>query len=687
MSVSLRLLPVLVFLLGLSCFSKVQAQGTIVNSQLVATYSTGELESMVNDMIPSSIPSWIADLLLSINYDLEAYKVTYRTKDFENRPSTATGLVVIPQGYDCDFTMGVYCHGTVFDRYEVPSYLDGNGDGVELLVGLAFASRGYVMALPDYQGLGDGPGFHPYVDYKTGAKATIDIIRAARHLCNNQNVPLNGEVLISGYSQGGHAGMSAIKLIQQKYPNEFNVLYAGLGSGPYNLSGLQYDFIVDNPYYPTRQYILYVLATCQMIYGNLFNQPGDVLVDPYDDLYSEHILGQTGQTDWVPLPWTQMFYESAYNNYVNTNNNPLKACLKKSNVHSWYCPYPLDMFYCLPDEQVDPQNATYTEEVLRDYFEWWEFWLYEQIDARDMGDYPHSDCALPSMIWAAQMFDWYAASCLFRSDQDDEGRMRRVRSADLFVSARGYYDITVDASGFLNNITEVELYNLRGEIVRRWERPVARADRRYRLNTTGIREGTYVLKIKDDVDREHLTDLLIITPEILKSPDYKPIFPEILERSSMLDLSLLEEPARRVYIVDGRGNIARTYEETSERMTLDRDGLSDGEYLVHVVTAKHDYFIPLIVGKAVTPGALPGEIAVSPNPANQLTSVDLTQLSSPAHQIQVIDVNGKILREFEVAPETYYFPLPVNDLPNGVYSITVRMEKGSVSAKLVVNNQ
>lgn len=682
----LRSWPILAILFSLSFLTKVQAQGTIVSSQLVATYTTDQLETSINQMIPSSVPTWIADLLLSINYDLDAYKITYRTRDYQNRPSTATGLVVIPKGYSCDFTIGVYCHGTVFDRYEVPSYLDGNGNGAELLVGLAFASRGYVMAMPDYDGLGDGPGFHPYVDYKTGALATIDIIRAARKLCLVKNVPLNGEVLISGYSQGGHAGMSAIKLIQQKYPNEFNVLYAGLGSGPYNLSGIQYDFIVGNPNYPTRQYILYVLATCQMIYGNLFTQPGDVLVDPYDDLYSQHILGQTGQTDWVPLPWTQMFYESAYNNYVNTNNNPLKKCLKKSNVNSWYCPYPLDMFYCPNDEQVDPQNAINTETVLRDYFEWWEFWLYEQIDARDMGDYPHSDCALPSMIWAAEMFDWYAASCLFRSQQDQDGRMRRLKTADIYVSARGYYDVVVDASGFLNNITGIELYNLKGEKVRQWDAPVAETDKHYRLNTTGIRQGTYAMKIKADDGREHLTDLLIITPEIIKSTDYKPIFPEILETSSMLDLSLLDEPAKRVLIVDGHGNIARTYEETAERMTLNRDGLSDGDYLVHIVTMKHDYFIPLVVGKSVTVVAQPGQIAVSPNPASFLTSIDLTQLTSPATGIQVIDVNGKILKELKIAPETYYFPLPVNDLPNGVYSVKVNMEKGSVATKLVVNN-
>ncbi len=684
MLVRLRLLVLLPLFMYLS--PSAQAQGTLLNSQLVATYTTGDLETMINEMIPSTIPDWIADLLLSINYDIQCYKVTYRTRDYMNRPTTATGLVVIPQGYDCDFTLGVYCHGTVFDRYEVPSYLDGNGDGAELLVGLAFASRGYVMVLPDYQGLGDGPGFHPYVDFKTGAKAVIDNIRAARHLCSNQNVPLNGEVLISGYSQGGHAGMSAIKMIQQKFPSEFNVLYAGLGSGPYFLSGLQYDYIVDNPYYPTRQYILYVLATCELIYGNLYNQPSDVLVDPYDDLYSEHILGQTGQTDWVPIPWPQMFYESTYNYYVNTNNNPLKTCLKKSNVHSWYCPYPLDMFYCPPDEQVDPDNATYTEEVLRDYFEWWEFWLYEQIDARDMGDYPHADCALPSMIWAAQMFDWYAASCWFRTDQEDGGRMRRVRTADLFVSARGYYDVMIDASNFDARIDDVELFNLRGESVRRWESPVAREDRRYRLNTTGLREGTYVMRIRDNLGREHLADLLIINPDILRSPDYRPIYPEVLERASQLDLSLLEEPARRIHIVDGRGNIARTYDEPTDRMTLQRDDLPDGDYLVHIITAKHDYFVPLVVGKAITPVAKPGEIAISPNPAHLVTSVDLSQLTSPVTALLVSDVNGRLLKEYQVAPDTYYFPLPVQDLPDGVYAVTVQMEQGSVSSKLIVRN-
>ena len=47
---------------------------------------------------------------------------------------------------------------------------------------MIFAAFGYVVCAPDFVGLGDSPGVHPYVHAKTEASAAIDMLRAAREL-------------------------------------------------------------------------------------------------------------------------------------------------------------------------------------------------------------------------------------------------------------------------------------------------------------------------------------------------------------------------------------------------------------------------------------------------------------------------------------------------------------------------
>ena len=60
--------------------------------------------------------------------------------------------------------------------------------------------------MPDYIGMGESPGLHPYVHGESEATATIDMIRAAREfITDSLNLIDNHQVFLSGYSQGGHA--------------------------------------------------------------------------------------------------------------------------------------------------------------------------------------------------------------------------------------------------------------------------------------------------------------------------------------------------------------------------------------------------------------------------------------------------------------------------------------------------
>nr|WP_308426092.1 alpha/beta fold hydrolase [Nocardia rhizosphaerihabitans] len=81
-----------------------------------------------------------------------------------------------------------------------------------------FVDQGYAVVAPDYLGLGrfeTGP--HPYLEVRSEASATIDLVRAAR--AADPNLSRTWSVL--GISQGGHAALSTAH-VQQSYAPELD---------------------------------------------------------------------------------------------------------------------------------------------------------------------------------------------------------------------------------------------------------------------------------------------------------------------------------------------------------------------------------------------------------------------------------------------------------------------------------
>ena len=183
----------------------------------------------------------------------------------------ATGAFCIPQS-DCDFPIASYQHGTVAAKTSVPSHFSA-----ELNVGILLATTGYHLCLPDYIGLGDSPGLHPYVHSKSEATASVDMIKASKTYAEQEGHAFNEQLLILGYSQGGHATMALHKEIEEN-DTGLTLTASFPLSGPYDVSGVQTDVIVGNQPYPTPGYLPYILFAYNSVYGNLFNEPSEVFV-------------------------------------------------------------------------------------------------------------------------------------------------------------------------------------------------------------------------------------------------------------------------------------------------------------------------------------------------------------------------------------------------------------------------
>ena len=59
---------------------------------------------------------------LTLDYDVDMYKMTYNTVNTDSLPVIATGAFMVPKNTNCnDFPMAVYNHGTTLRKNDVPS--------------------------------------------------------------------------------------------------------------------------------------------------------------------------------------------------------------------------------------------------------------------------------------------------------------------------------------------------------------------------------------------------------------------------------------------------------------------------------------------------------------------------------------------------------------------------------------
>jgi pimeloyl-ACP methyl ester carboxylesterase len=118
-----------------------------------------------------------------------------------------SGLLALPRNV-VPRRLVSFQHGTSTTRTAVPSQLDGTG----LAAAIAFAGNGYALIAPDYPGLGDSPGRHPYYVADAIGPAVVGMIEASQRV---PGVP-NGPVFLSGFSEGGWASLAALRVLESQ---------------------------------------------------------------------------------------------------------------------------------------------------------------------------------------------------------------------------------------------------------------------------------------------------------------------------------------------------------------------------------------------------------------------------------------------------------------------------------------
>ncbi|MBN8247694.1 MAG: hypothetical protein J0L84_09655 [Verrucomicrobia bacterium] len=324
-------------------------------------------------------------------WDVHVYRVLYETVDAQRLRTRASGAVAVPVNHPGPLPLVSYQHGTVLLRDDVPSRANLEG-----LLGVAFATDGYAAVLPDYLGLGDSPGVHPYHHADSAASAVIDLLRAARALASAEGIPFGPRLFLTGYSQGGHATLAALREIEAHHAAEFPVTACAAGGGAYDLSGVtRLDFLSGRPR-PNPFNLVYLLTGLRDVYGF----PDD-LAAPYATLLPPLLDGthEIAEVNAVmPRNPLEILRPEAREALASDPDHPFRAALRRNDLLDWAPRAPLRLYHCAADRDVPQANAT----AARDAFAARGVTV-TVLDPEPSAD--HQDCALPTLLDIKAWFD------------------------------------------------------------------------------------------------------------------------------------------------------------------------------------------------------------------------------------------------------------------------------------------
>lgn len=431
-------------------------------------------------------------------YDVETYKVSYNTTDAVGTEHIASGLVCIPiSTSSLTFPLGCWQHGTVSDRDDVPSKLAG---GTTLPV--AFSTYGYVVCAPDFVGLGDSPGTHPYVHAASEASAGVDLMLATREMIAEiDRVDLNDQVFISGYSQGGHAAMALHRELELNQSDRFTVTACAPMSGPYSISEKMIDFTLGDKEYETVAYLAWLTLGYQTAYPDLL--AGIELEDVFKPEYIEDI--RAFEAEEIPLFDNDMDITNDLNSrmiatlvntvgsvtpkntlkddileaILNDPTHPFSQALADNDTYDWSPKAPTNLYYCEGDDQVTFENAILAQEVMQANGSTVVTAIRKDTDSVLLD---HGGCVVPSSLDALDFFGTFASVTSSTKEQ------KLYENVSVYLHDN---QLNIDLSGSELTDVDMELYDMYGRLLIKDRLQLDYSQ----YDLTDLHSGSYIVRV------------------------------------------------------------------------------------------------------------------------------------------------------------------------------------------------
>lgn len=306
--------------------------------------------------------------------DVELYAVRYESHVPEQggKPVEATGLLALPVLPErARLPLIAYQHGTVYGKYEVPSYAfvatnpsdyphyDGAYE-TRYMTGL-FAGNGYALIAADYFGMGgDAADPEAYFVKASTQQANEDLYLAAVRFLASKGIAQDG-LFLGGWSQGGLNTTGLLERLEAEGIPVTGAFTASAPNDPYAaLSGLVFHPRpgLDAPWINT------LLALTAFAFEN-YDGPAGLArktLDPsvYDDLkaiYERSYKGQDGLMAIMQRLGTRpltAYFRPELRDPVSFANSDYGKLLAENETYRQSFKAPMRMYYGSRDEVIKP---------------------------------------------------------------------------------------------------------------------------------------------------------------------------------------------------------------------------------------------------------------------------------------------------------------------------------------------
>lgn len=339
--------------------SRQHGRGTLLSAERLYTLAT---------------PRDVAAELDSAGFDsgmtrhgVDAYRLEYRTVDPHGRPTTASGLLVLPRDHQGRLRPVSFGHGTGSHREDAPSM---QRHGFLPSPALTYASAGFAAVAADYLGMGTGPGPHPWMDIPSETTASLDMLRAARAFAFRTGHVLEREVVATGFSQGASAALGLARALQSGEDPWFRLGALAPVSGAYDFRGAELPALLSGELQPKSSviYTAYLLVAYNRLH-HLYDQPEEVFQETYAGGIEELFDGEhTGQQLMEGTPDTLDDLLTAHGRDLlsHPTGNLAEALRVTDSVCTDWAPrVPTRLYWATGDDEAAVANTEHCEAAMR----------------------------------------------------------------------------------------------------------------------------------------------------------------------------------------------------------------------------------------------------------------------------------------------------------------------------------
>lgn len=287
---------------------------------------------------------------IKITSGIELYKVSYYTKDEENKSILVSGLLALPRNKKIKGIVS-YQHGTNNDRNNAPSK-PSQDEG--LAIAAIFAGGGYICLAPDYIGFGVSNEVHTYLHVETTVNAVVDFLKVGSEICSVLTGNEISNLFLVGVSQGGHATAAVHRYIEGHPIKGLNLVASSAIAGAYNLKEISVPYAIDNK-------SVYYLGYLANSYCHIYKKPlSSIISIPYESVVSEVFDGKHSYDQIkkkLPKTADSLYSKEILDDLKLNKSDWFTDRLAENQTFDWKPIAIFRMYYGSNDKDVSPKDA------------------------------------------------------------------------------------------------------------------------------------------------------------------------------------------------------------------------------------------------------------------------------------------------------------------------------------------